>query len=78
MISNSFIVLDTFWSLSRLMYIVSVILLNVLIVVHRFIAEITIDHKQVSLSTISCCHEKKKKGFWSTISYCICWLLSFD
>ena len=39
MISNSFIVLDTFWSLSRLMYIVSVILLNVLIVVHRFIAE---------------------------------------
>ena len=60
MISNSFIVLDTFWSLSRLMYIVSVILLNVLIVVHRFIVEITIDHKQVSLSTISCCHEKKK------------------
>lgn len=41
------------------MYIVSVILLNVLIVVHRFIAEITIDHKQVSLSTISSCHEKK-------------------
>lgn len=75
MISNSFVVLDTFWSLSRLMYIVSVILLNVLIVVHRFIAEITIDHKQVSLSTISCCHEKKKRFL---VNYKLLYLLAFE